>query len=785
MAAGAASTPPGPYPLAGPACSLALLAGTCSAFALAELPPMWGAWTGALPALLLWLLPWRGRPSLRAAGAAGFGFCLALIASGHALQQRLPAAHAGQDLRVEGRVEGLPERSPEAIRFDFRVEAGEGEAAALEGRLLRLAWYRGTQQPEAGSRWRLVVRLKPPRGVLNPGGFDFERHALMRRLAATGYVRESAENAALAPPAGLDALRAGLAQRMLEGLGGEGPAHAESRFVRALAVADTRGLSGPDWEVLRATGVSHLISISGLHVGMVAGLFALLARLLYRAVPALGLHLPLPQGAALLALLAAIGYAALAGFGLPTVRSVLMIAAALLAVLLRRVSSAWQAYALALLVLLLSDPLAVLGAGFWLSFAGVAWLLWCLPSQAAAVPGWRQLVSAQLVASLGLLPLTVFFFGQASLAGAVANLIAVPWVSLAVVPLSLVAAGLYLLGLDALAHVPLWLGARCMDGLWWLLEAVAAWPRAQIFLPEPSLPMLLPALAGLLWLLLPRGVPGRALGLCLLAPLLWPRQAPPDPGALRVQVMDVGQGLAVLVQTHAHALLFDSGPAFGSGLDMGEAAVVPSLRALGVQRLDRIVVSHGDADHAGGARSVLAAFPAPLSSSDLGQFARAEPCVAGRRWQWDGVQFELLHPPPHFPYQRNESSCVLRVGSAHGSLLLSGDIGHLIEARLLRERAAQLRADIVLVPHHGSAGSSSQEFVAATGARHAVFAAGHDNRFGHPRAEVVARWRDTGAQLWNTARHGALRFELGAAGIEATSWRQAEPRLWRAPVERD
>ncbi|MCG6118036.1 MAG: DNA internalization-related competence protein ComEC/Rec2 [Aquimonas sp.] len=757
--------------------ALAALAGTSLALLLPRLPATPLIWAVLAAGLALWAWP-RSFSRLAGAGLAGAGW--SLLWAGLLLEARLPEAMAGRDFTVSGRVQGLPQSSPDAVRFDFVVEQGEGEAALLQGQRLRLGWYRSPQRPEAGSRWTLQVRLKPPRGVVNPGGFDFERHALLRRIAATGYVREGPVNAELEPAHGIDAVRAALSQRIVEALGGEGPGHAGSRFVRALAVADTRGFGERDWEVLRATGTSHLMAISGLHVGLVAGFAALLMRLLYRLWPRLGLRLPLPQGAAAAALLAACVYAALAGFGLPTVRSLLMIAAALLAVLLRRAQGPWQAYALALLLMLALDPLAVLGAGFWLSFLGVAWLLWCLPADLQSMPGWRRLVGAQLVASLGLLPLTVLFFGQASVVGAGLNLLAVPWVSLLVVPLSLIGTALLAIGLELPAQWVLWLAAIVMDLLWWLLQASAGWPRAQVFLPAPSTLALLLAALGLAWVLLPRGVPGRPLALLLLLPLLLPPGREPPAGVLDVWVLDVGQGQAVLLRTTRHALLYDAGPAFGSGLDMGEAAVVPAMRALGLPGLDRLLVSHGDADHAGGTASVLRAYPAELLSSDL-SLPGARSCESGEAWDWDGVGFELLHPPEHFPYLGNESSCVLRVEAGGRVLLLPGDIGRLIEQRLVREQGERVLADVLLLPHHGSHSSSSAEFVAGVAPAIGLISAGHRNRFGHPRAEVVERWLEAGTALHSTAEGGALHLRIGPDGVHGPSARrQSHPRLWQA-----
>lgn len=769
----AGSGPPVVSP-AGLAVAAALLAGVLAAMRLPALPPAWIAGAVAIAGAVEW---WR-LARLRWLGALLFGLGWAMLQGQWALDARIPPALVGEDLRVQGRVLGLPQRTQAATRFDLRVTAGEDAAAALVGRRLRLSWYGDPPRLAPGSAWALDVRLKRPRGALNPGGFDFEKRALELRLAATGYVRDPQTARELEAGGGIDAWRARMSVRIAEAV-----PTAASRFVRALALGDTRGLGERDWEILRATGLTHLIAISGFHVGLVAGFGALLARLQYALWPRLGLRRPRPQGMAIAALLAALGYAALAGFALPTLRTVLMIAVALLATLLRRPRRMAQSLALALIAVLLVDPLAVLGPGFWLSFAGVAWLLWCLPHERGGqdrIGGRvRPFLAAQGVATLGLLPLTVWFFGQASLAGPLANLVGIPWISLVVVPLSLLGTGLEAVWTGAGAW-PLRLAAWAMQALWLGLERIADWRGALVWLPEPSFAALVLALLGAFWLLLPRGVPGKPLALLLWLPLLWPAGSGLREGEAELSLIDVGQGLSVLLRTADHALLYDAGPAWPGGLDAGDAAVVPALRALGVDRLDAFVISHGDNDHAGGAGAVRRAY-APAQVLVPAGWAQpgASPCLTGRGWRWDGVRFRFLHPPLHFPYLDNESSCVLRVETAGGAVLLPGDIGAVVEGRLAREQRAALRADVLVVPHHGSAGSSSPTFLRAVRPRHALIGVGHGNRFGHPAPVVLARYADLGIEVSDTASGGLLGLRLRAAGLAPIKLRrESHRRFW-------
>jgi competence protein ComEC len=753
-------------PLLTPAIAVALLGGVCIALSLPSVAPV--AVSAALCAAGLALLV--RLDDVRWIGALLLGAGLAGFHAAHALAIQLPAVPAQQEAVVVGRIVELPRVEPRRTAFRFDIEDG----SPVAGHTVRLSWYadRGRRAPalHAGERWRFVVRLRAPRGLRNPGGSDGEMHAFADRLAATGYVREGER---LTPPTGLQGWRDAEAARITSAIGTPG-----ERFIRALALGDTRGLTDQDWTRLRADGLTHLIAISGFHVGMVAGAFALLVRMLWWLAPALGRRFPARLAAAVVGVLAAAGYAAASGFSLPTVRTLLMIGVVALAQLSRRAIAMPQVLAMAAVAMLVVDPLSILSAGFWLSYAGVAWLLWCMP-RAGSSPV-RDLVRAQGVATVGLLPLTVLLFGQASLAGPVANLVAVPWWSVVVAPLSVL--GVALDARHPAAGALAWRAAAwCFDIAWPMFERLAATPLSLWYLPEASPLAVVLALIGAGWCLMPRGTPGRALALVLWLPLLWPDLHAPAEGDVEATAIDVGQGLSVLVRTRHHALLYDMGPAVPDGFDAGERSVVPVLHARGIARLDRMVVSHADLDHVGGLASVRREMPghdmlAPAGSGVDG----ARSCIAGDAWTWDGVRFVCLHPPPDFPYLANDSSCVLRIESRHGAVLLTGDISSRIEERLLAADPAGIRADVVFVAHHGSRHSSDEAFLEATGAREAVFSTGHANRFHHPNSDVARRWAQAGARLWNTADSGAVALRLDAGGPHVTTQRAAHSRLWDA-----
>lgn len=756
--------------------ALALLAGTlCLPLLAHSLPPLpgWPLWL-----LVLGLLAWR---PVRLAGALLLGLALFWQAADQRLADRLPPSLEGRDLVLCGRIASLPERVGRALRFRFDPVAAAPDCISIPTRL-RLSWYRSDQRPRGGEIWRLRVRLKRPAGFLNPGGFDYERWLFVQDIGATGYVRRDPDNRRVGEGGGLAALRQTLYDR-LAGRLGQTPG---AGVLLALLLGTRQGVDDAQWARFRDTGTGHLMAISGLHVGLAAALGAGLGGWLWSRSARLCTALAAPRAALLAGLVLAAGYALLAGLSIPTRRALVMLAVLALALGAGRQVRRRDGWALALIAVLLFDPLAPLSVGFWLSFLAVGLILYLAAGRKTprrGIRGWILGLRVPVLLALGLAPVSLLAFQQASLVGWLANLVAVPWVGVAVVP-----AGLAGLVLEAVGLPGGWLlgiAARAFA----LLDATVLAPLASLPFAAGSAAMGPPAFAlaafGTLWLLAPRGVPGRALGALMWLPLLQPATQAPPPGSAEVILADVGQGLALVVRTQRHALVYDTGPRFQSGFDTGEAVVVPLLRTLGVRALDRLVISHGDNDHIGGARSLLATMPVYSVLTSVPDRLPERPlqaCRRGQAWQWDGVRFEMLHPVAG---QRpgNDASCVLAITAADGSrLLLPGDIERATERALLRALPDALHAEVLVAPHHGSATSSTDAFVAAVAPEWVLYPVGYRNRYGFPRAEVRARYAAAGARALDTAQDGAIRFRLGAGAIRPQALRQTGRRLWhRAP----
>ena len=730
------------------------------------------------------------------AASLGLGFAWAAGFAKLRLPDRLDPAWEGRDVTLTGVVASLPQPFERGVRFELDVDdavsTGPGAVAFRAPDRVLLAWYNGLTPEEfqevlpirAGERWRLTVRLRLPHGNANPHGFDYEAWLLERAIGATGYVRSRGERVRLAeivyrPAYVIERLRERIRTKFWDAL----PEHRYAGVLIALAIGDQRAIETVDWETFTRTGVGHLMSISGLHVTMVSGLAAAIVLWFWRRSPRLVLRVAAPKAAAVAAVATAAAYTLLTGFAVPAQRTLYMIAVVAIALWLDRLQSSSRVLAAALGVVLVLDPWAVMSPGFWLSFGAVT-VMFYVGTAALRDEHWAlSWGRVQWGITLGLAPLTLVLFQQVSLVSPVANAIAIPVVSLIVTPLALGAAIVPGAWLAELAHAVL---AVLMP----VLDALASLPGAtwRQHAPAPWAAVL--AVVGVAWLLAPRGVPARYAALLLLVPMFAVRPLPPDAGAAWITFLDVGQGLAALVRTRDHALLYDAGPAYGVDADAGSRVVVPFLRGEGLTRLDAVVVTHDDLDHAGGAASVMRTIPTDLlwSSLDLNHPARAHapvrlPCRSGPEWEWDGVTFALLYPSLASyddPWRKaNSRSCVLRVVTRHGAVLLTGDIEERDERALLAA-GAPLGAAAMLAPHHGSGTSSSLALIEAVRPEHAVFAVGYRNRFGHPKQEVVARYAAAGASISRTDRDGAVTVRLEPQGTTVVRHRDEQRRYWDA-----
>ena len=797
----------------GHAWAAALLGWVLGTVLQVQQPVLWaaGVYIGVTVfAFALTLLARRARPG--AARALGWLLAAALAAFGTTgwratmmLAERLTPALEGRDVLLTGTVSRMPQKSEAGWRFRFDVQQAQLDGAPVRvPPRLQLAWYGSASTADeadaarpllaelrAGDRWQFTARLKAPHGNPNPHGFDYELRLWEQGVGATGYVRSGPRDA---PPRRLteggwsiERWRQSVRDRIL-GDAGDAESRRFAGIVAALVTGDQNVIERADWDVFRATGVAHLMSISGLHITMFAWLAAACIGWAWRRSARLGLparwdpcqRLPAPAAALIGGVLLATGYALFSGWGVPAQRTVLMLATFALLKLMGLRWPWWLSWLLAAAVVLAFDPWALTQAGFWLSFVAVGVLFATDPGAARAdqtSAGGRfvRLLREQWVVTLALTPLSLILFGQASVVGLLSNLLAIPWVTLVVTPLSLL----------GVLWAPLWQAAAW--ALWplaWVLQWLATWPWASVSMAAAPWALGAAALAGGVLLALRWPWQWRLAGVPLLLPLLlW--QAPrPAPGQFELLAADVGQGNAVIVRTARHTLVYDAGPRYSLESDAGHRVLVPLLRALG-ERVDMLVLSHRDSDHTGGARAVLAMHRGAtlLSSIEEGhelQGARtAMRCQAGQRWTWDGVDFSVLHPLPAdyaAPAKPNALSCVLRVQAGDASALLAGDI-EAPQEQVLLARGADLAADVLLVPHHGSRTSSSPAFVQAVRPRWALVQAGYRNRFGHPVAEVMARYPSVGAQVVDSPHCGAMHWHTARPDVVQCE-RQDAARYW-------
>ncbi|MBR7778917.1 DNA internalization-related competence protein ComEC/Rec2 [Undibacterium rugosum] len=738
-----------------------------------------------------------------------------------ALQTALPATLEGRDLLVTGVIASLPGVNVNGSSFQLDVEmlsefqpaqtgAAQVPLPGLQQLPSRISLFwpaRAGEAPllQAGQRWRLPVHLKRPHGNQNPGGFDAELWMLEQGVRATGSV-QTAQSAAIQPlqdfvPGvlyAIDRCRGWLRERIHAAL----PGKPYAAVVVALVIGDQREIRQVEWTIFQRSGIGHLISISGLHITMLAGFFALLMGALWRrsffifhARP-LPLRLPVQKVMAVTAAVVAVLYVALAGFGVPAQRTMYMLLTVAVAIWTGRFNQFSSVLALALCVVLVIDPWALMWPGFWLSFVAVAVILYVARDEVAGSldadsswrarlhRNWHAALRTQYGITLGLLPLTMLLFAQISLISPLANAFAIPLVSFLVTPLVLLAVFLpapFCGWLLHLAHAGIALMAELLT--WLSAPDWVIWTA-----PQPALPLFLLATAGMLWLLGPRALPMRWMGLVCIIPVLLPVQSPVSEAAFRATVLDVGQGTAVLIQTRQHTLLYDTGPAYGPDSDAGSRVILPFLRAQGIRKLDRMLISHQDSDHSGGAASILAQMTVDGVISSLpGQHAlrqSASPhsvCVAGQSWQWDGVTFEMLQPTAASyasdKWKPNARSCTLKISTPRLSMLLPGDAEAIQEDEMLHMLPEKLPATVLLAPDHGSGTSSTDAFLQAVHPELIVIQSGYLNRYHHPKPLVLERYQAFGINHLRTDEAGAIELDFEAS-LHISEYRKQHARYW-------
>lgn len=732
------------------------------------------------------------------------GFCWASIYAMTVINAILPADFETRELSVTGKVIGLPQekisRGKPILQFDLAVSQPVcyGGHCVSGLKTLKLTSYE-TAVILPGQTWQLLVKLKRPHGMVNPGGFNYQTWLIQQGVSGVGYVRAHPENQLLDESHwDIHRLRWNISAYMDARIG-----HLPYLpLLKALLTGDKRDIEKRHWDLFAATGTTHLVVISGLHIGLVSGFVYMLIRFLCVVV------LPRCRAecwGALGAIAAALCYALAAGLTLPTQRALIMVTVFMLTIVLRRHIAPGSGFAVALMICLLADPLAVLSSSFWLSFFAVFIIFYCATGRLGNGSGRGTWISIQVWVFIGLLPVLAIILGNTSFLSPFANLILVPLFSFAVVPLNLIAALVATMDADLAGRIWFVLDYSLAAMTAYLQWLVAIGGSGVISIPER--PMLVYCLAaiGVFVVLLPKGMPLKWIGAILLLPIFLYRPPQLGEGEFKFAILDVGQGLATVIQTRNYTLVYDTGAQWSDGFDMAQAAVIPYLKQAGRKRIDTLVISHGDNDHAGGLPSLITTLPVtqlylgePISEMETHYWSASatskvsmlqQPCMAGTRWQHDQVTFQFLHPENHsasinaddgaLRHKANNQSCVLRISSGDTVVLLTGDIEKTVELALVDNHKALLAATVLVAPHHGSRTSSSWPFVKAVTPDYVIFSSGYKNQFSHPHRNIASRYHSVGSNALTTSSSGAIEFCL-CDGKLSKPWqaRMAMQRYW-------
>ena len=738
-------------------------------FQFSHIPSMLWLWL-ALPTCILLRFKY-----LRYFSLVLLGGLWALFYSQLVIDNRILPELEGQDITISGIIASVPEVKQRRVRFEFSLDSSP--LLSLPSKI-RLNWY--TTVPlklTAGERWNLTVRLKSIHGMMNSGSFDYENWLFQKNIGAIGYVRHSADNQRLEPTSAysLNALRQSLVNNIEAAL----PHSANVGVIQGLTTGIRHNITQDKWQVLRLTGTSHLLAISGLHIGLATAIGFFIFRFLWRLQSKNLLLLTATEAGVIGGFIFALFYASLAGFSIPTQRALIMVTTVMIALIIRRPINPSHILAVSLAFILLLSPLSVLSPGFWLSFSAVGIILF-ISQHRYPTPKW-QWAKIHFLIAFGLSPLLLLFFSQTSLISPFANFISIPFVSLLIVPLLLLSS-LLLWAWPTAGVALLHLTDTLLNMLFPMLEIFSSLPFSHWLSPPLPFYYWLSIILGCLILLLPRGFPAKWLGIIGFLPLFFSSTQKPEQGDFYFTLLDVGQGLSAVIQTQNHTLVFDTGPKFSDNFNTGTAIVKPFLQQRGIQKIDTLIVSHGDNDHIGGALPLINAIPTLTVLSSAPQLLpNAKHCRAGQTWQWDNVIFSLLHPDSNDDGSENNQSCVLHVSNSGGSVLLTGDIELETEKLLVQRYGPLLHTNVLVAPHHGSKTSSSLNFIKAVKPDIALFPIGYRNRYHFPHHDVVDRYNSQNIKLFNSAKHGEISIKFGATSYAyPQSWRQTNHKIWTA-----
>ena len=665
----------------------------------------------------------------------------------------------------------MPHKDSRKTRFDFILDPPQ---QGLPNKI-RLSWYFVKKELNAGQYWHFTVKLKRPHGMLNPYGFDYEQWLFTQNIGAVGYVRKS--KGLLPRDVAFDELISHWRQKISEKIDSVVKESPQRALIKALAIGVRDEIDDDAWRLFRRTGTVHLLAISGLHIGLVATLVYFFSHWFWARIGFLRFT---PQTvAAYSALLIALFYAGLAGFSIPTQRALIMLIVVMFSIIHQRHIKITSSLSFALLIILIVNPLSVLSSGFWLSFLAVTLILYTHAKRLGKTSPVLKFTQIHFLSALGLAPLLVLFFQQVSIIAPVANFIAVPVVSLCMVPLILIAIPLLFVQPLIATQLLAFVDKSLSYGLWFLTELselpFASWQHFSI-----SGWQALFAILAILLFFAPRGFPARFLSIILLLPLIFIAPTQLKPNEFKMTLLDVGQGLATVVQTKNHTLVFDTGAKYSDSFDMGKMVLLPFLRGIGLNAINALIISHADNDHIGGAKALLKNIKVKqIYTSVPEKLASHHPikCKSGQDWQWDGVLFQILSPIKAHRSENN-NSCVLKISSTHGSILLTGDIERAAEKNLVLLAKKTLASDVLIAPHHGSKTSSTLPFLKQVNPDWVLIPSGYKNRFKFPHAPVLQRYQQLGIKWMSTANEGALTVNINQHGIQLSSYRQQNPRYW-------